>query len=159
MTPGPDDQNGELQALLQEIRLADGRLSTPRRVEQAVLAAWDSRDSRDARDSAEPSPSERTGRYWLLVAASIVFAVLVIRWGTGTEQHAPVAETPAPLPPAVEWLDPDPGSLRVLRLRVPTESLRIQHPVFDPSGVGVVDVEMIIGVDGVARSVRLATAE
>lgn len=157
MTPSPDDENGELHTLLKEIRVADGRLSAPPRVEQAVLAAWDSRDGRDP--GAWPSSSERAGRYWVLAAASVVFAVLVVRWGTGTQRHAPVAATSAPLQPAVEWLDPDPGSLRVLRLHVPTDTLRIQHPVFDPSGVGMVDVEMIIGVDGVARSVRLATAE
>jgi hypothetical protein len=56
-------------------------------------------------------------------------------------------------------LDPDPDSLQIVRLRVASETLRRQgYAVSDHDGDGTVEVEMVLGSDGMARSV-LVTSE
>jgi hypothetical protein len=52
-----------------------------------------------------------------------------------------------------------PSQLMVMRLRMPrTAFARLGVPIADPDAEGLVDVEVLVGEDGVARSIRRAAA-
>ncbi len=49
--------------------------------------------------------------------------------------------------------------LTMMRVRMPRSAFsRLGVPIANPDGDGMVDVEMLVGEDGVARSIRRATA-
>jgi hypothetical protein len=71
----------------------------------------------------------------------------------------PAVTAPWPSDETLAWLGADPASLQVVRIRVDSTALA-QHgyAVSDPDGDGLVDVEMIVGTDGIAQTVRLSPA-
>ena len=72
-------------------------------------------------------------------------------------RHAAAAA--ADVSDAMAWLDTDTASLEIVRLRVASATLAAQGYTFrDPDGGGSVEIEMIIGADGAARSVRFNAA-
>jgi hypothetical protein len=164
-TPNDEWESGDMRTLLGELRQSDRRLSAPPRVEETVLAAWDSRDAEQV-PITSTGPSWRTWG-WMAAAASLVLAVAVVPSRVtplpATDAASTVngvTGTDAPTESALEWLDPDPASLQVVHLRVASDTLQAQGlAVSDPDGDGLVDIEMIVGVDGMARSVRVASAE
>jgi hypothetical protein len=160
----PDDP--ELREALRAMAEADANLTTPQRVEDSLMRAWDSRAH---------TPSSARGRRriaWtvLALAASLALAVaLRDRWAPITDQTAPrSARETAPegaagaavdVSDTMAWLDTDPASLEIVRLRVASATLAAQGYTFsDPDGDGSVEIEMIIGSDGAARSVRFNAA-
>jgi hypothetical protein len=144
---------------------AEANLTTPQRVEDALMRAWDS-------GAHTPSSARRRRLKWtvLALAASVVLAVaLRDRWAPILDQTALRSEreavlgnaagAAADLSDAMAWLDPDPASLEIVRLRVASATLAAQGYTFlDPDGDGTVEIEMIIGTDGAARSVRFNAA-
>jgi hypothetical protein len=49
--------------------------------------------------------------------------------------------------------------LTMMRVRMPRSAFsRLGVPIANPDGDGMVDVEVLVGEDGVARSIRRATA-
>jgi hypothetical protein len=55
--------------------------------------------------------------------------------------------------------DVDPGPLMLMRVRMTRrEFSRLGVPISNPQGDGLVDVEVLVGEDGVARSIRRAVA-
>lgn len=160
-TVPPDDS--ELRETLRAMAEADASLTTPSRVEASLMEAW------DARGPSVPSRSRARGVTWTImaVAASLVVAMVL------QERGAPRASRPITSPdeqtssPSVEaqgkspyeaiaWLDPDPASLQIVRLRVASATLAEQgYAVSDLDGDGSVEIEMIVGADGAARSVRI----
>jgi hypothetical protein len=158
-TPSSEPEADPLQALLGELRASDRNLSAPTRVEQTVLAAWDSNAA--ARVTGRRARPVWVEWRWTAAAASLVLSAVVVGISivrradtTGYDSAVSVWE------PGWEWLDPDPGSLRVVRVRVPSDTLEVHGlAVDDPSRDGVVDIEMIVGEDGLARSVRVASVE
>jgi|SRR5688572_843129 hypothetical protein len=156
-SPSSDPETDELQRLLGELRASDRKLSAPTRVEHAVLEAWDSKARATTR---QPRPMWVDWR-WMAAAASLVLAVVILR-------VSPVRLTDAEdtglavsvWEPGWEWLDPAPGSLRVVRVRVPSDTLEVHGLAVDaPTQDGLVDIELIVGEDGLARSIRLASVE
>jgi len=73
---------------------------------------------------------------------------------------------PSRVPPPVDAayvLVPDAGAgalpLTMMRVRMPRSAFsRLGLPIANPDGDGMVDVEMLVGEDGVARSIRRAAA-
>ena len=54
---------------------------------------------------------------------------------------------------------PDSASLTMMRVRMPRSAFsRLGVPIANPDGDGMVDVEVLVGEDGVARSIRRAAA-
>jgi len=160
----PDDP--ELRDALRAMAEADANLTTPQRVEDSLMRAW---------DSGVHAPSSGGGRRrlkWtvLALAASLVLAVaLRDRWARTLDQTALRSEREtvlghaagavADVSDAMAWLDTDPTSLEIVRLRVASATLAAQGYTFrDPDGDGSVEIEMIIGTDGGARSVRFNAA-
>jgi hypothetical protein len=46
--------------------------------------------------------------------------------------------------------------VRIVRMRLPRSTLAsLGVPVIDPGAAGTVDVELLIGVDGLARTIRM----
>jgi hypothetical protein len=153
----------ELREALRAMAEADADLATPQRVEDALMRAWDS-------GAHSPSSRGRSGITWtvLALAASLVLAVPAVssrdRRAPSPDQTALRSERETVLEyaagaadgsDAMAWLDTDPTSLEIVRVRVASATLAAQgYTVRDPDGGGSVEIEMIIGPDGAARSVR-----
>jgi hypothetical protein len=156
-SPSSEPETDELRRLLGELRASDRNLSAPTRVEHAVLDAWDTK----ARAANRPPRPVWADWRWMAAAASLVLVVVILR--VGPVRLTDTEDTGLPVSvwePGWEWLDPDPGSLRVVRVRVPSDTLEGHGlAVHAPSRDGLVDIELIVGQDGLARSMRVASVE
>jgi hypothetical protein len=147
-------QETDLAKALAALRQAEANVDTPPRVETAVLAAWDA-----AHAQRTASHSRRRWREAGAVAAAVCIAVglwqLGLRLEPTTRRAIEQAEDGRTLLLVGEpILQGEP--VRVVRMRVPASTL---------TGLGVrsaemgaaahVDVDVIVGEDGVARAVRL----
>ena len=104
----------------------------------------------------------------LKMAAVFVLAVVAGYWWSGGGPTPPADQRQVPYPrfaapwpssDALSWLDPEPGSLQIVYVQVAGEALAAQgYAVGDPDGDGLVDLEVIVGLDGLARGVRVAPA-
>lgn len=152
----------ELLRALRTLAREEEDLATPPRVEGRLMRAFDeTRIVRSRHHGLLPGHA-------LKAAAVFVLAVLGGYWwsGGGAEppaEQAPVPEravtAPWPSSEALAWLDPEPGSLQVVYVRVASTTLATQgYAVGDPDGDGLVDLEVIVGDDGLARGVRVAPA-
>jgi hypothetical protein len=144
----------DLAAALHSVREADQHLETPPHVEAALLAAWDR--------AHPPRPVALARRRWQRVAAVAAAGLLGVALGqlgralqeTLRPSPAPVNNSDTLLLVGEPILQGEP--VRVVRMRVPASTL---------TGLGVrpaemdaaahVDVDVIVGEDGVARAVRL----
>ena len=154
----------ELRAALRAMAEEDARLAASPRVEESLMRAWDGRA--DGPSSGRPRRIVWTA---LALAASLVMAIVLRdQWiasnadppslrSAGEVEYPGAGETTADLSyEEVSWLDSDPASLQVVRLRVSSATLAAQgYAVSDLDGDGSVEIEMIIGADGAARRVRL----
>lgn len=161
---GPLDE-AALREALHEMAHADAGVTTPPHVEELVLEAWDAR-----RPLSTPRWRSR-GAVWgaLAVAASLIIAVVLrgrdasvaTHPAQGSDRQAAStvgrhANTPYE---TIAWLDSDPSTLQVVRLRVPSATLAEQgYNLSGLDGAGSVEVEVIMGADGEARSVRVSPA-
>jgi hypothetical protein len=154
----------DVRDALRALARAEEHIAARPHVESAVMHAWDA-------SAAAAARSDRGQRVRALgaVAASFLLAAgasyIWIRADVGVRETEPTEAGVAvgsswPSDEALAWLDPDPASLQIVRLRVASATLSAQgYPVSDPDGDGTVDIEMIVGADGLARSVRVtATA-
>lgn len=144
----------ELAEALEALRQAEAQVDTPPRVEAALLAAWDAAHAQRA-----ASRSRAPWRDAAAVAAAVTIAVGLWQLGQQLEQTTRRATERAEdgrtlLLVGEPILQGEP--VRVVRMRVPASTL---------TGLGVrsaemnaaahVDVDVIVGEDGVARAVRL----
>jgi hypothetical protein len=144
----------ELAEALDALRQAEAQVDTPPRVEAALLAAWDAAHAQRA-----ASRSRTLWRDAAAVAAAVTIAVGLWQLGQQLEQATRRATERAEdgrtlLLVGEPILQGEP--VRVVRMRVPAATL---------TGLGVrftgmdaaaqVDVDVIVGEDGVARAVRL----
>jgi hypothetical protein len=152
----PDE--GELFDALRTLAREDERLATPPRVEERLMRAFD-----------ETHAGARQPR-WLVRHVSKVAAVFVLavaggywwsRGGAGPTAAPDPAESPALVAPwpsseTLAWLDPDPESLQIVHVRIPSTALAAQGYAFEyADGDGLVELEVIVGADGMTRGVRL----
>jgi hypothetical protein len=159
---GPDEEH--LRDALRALARAEEAQAAPPSVEQAVMRHW--QPVRAPRGIWQRVLIAR--RPMMPVAASLVLGVAVgVWWMRGrVDDHGvrlatvDVADTSSSYSyDMLTWLDPNPDSLQIVRLRVASETLRRQgYAVSDHDGDGTVEVEMVLGSDGMARSV-LVTSE
>ena len=153
----------ELQAALRSLAKEHEALAAGPDVEARLMRAWDVTHRR------RMSRWQPFGRAALNLAAALIVTVVAGYWWTkgGVERpNGPalaVDESAAlmlwPSAQSLAWLDAEPTSLQIVHVRVPSGTLGAQgYAMSDPDGDGMVEVEMIIGADGMARSVRVVSA-
>jgi hypothetical protein len=146
-----------VSALLQALRDAEADVVVPPRIENAVLAAWDAARSAPARDHVE-SGFSRT-RLWqragaVAAAAVLTFTLTQLGGKLRTEVSPSTADGSTMVLVGEPILQGEP--VRLVRMRIPASTL---------SALGVrsragdlddaVDVDVIVGEDGVARAIRV----
>ena len=149
--PWEDRRLADAIGLLREV---EARIAAPRRLEAAVLAAWD-------RTQAERSSrrAKELFRRAAAVAAALTITVSLAQLGQTLHRSAQTAagaarDTRTLLVVGEPILQGEP--VRLVRMRVPAATL---------TGLGVrasaadgsvhVDVDVIVGEDGVARAIRI----
>jgi hypothetical protein len=99
---------------------------------------------------------------WVVACAAVVMAAVLLTWKTPEDAGRRSAGSPAPLIENELVLVPEfdrAGPLTLLRVRMTRrEFSRLGVPISNPEGDGLVDVEVLVGEDGVARSIRRAVA-
>ena len=151
-------QDARLADAIGVLREAEGRAKAPPRVAAAVLAAW---------DSTHPERrSTRAGdvlRRAAAVAAAVTITVALAQLGQQLHRSAQTAaeaarDTRTLLVVGEPILQGEP--VRVVRMRVPASTLTelgVRSATADTAAH--VDVDMIVGEDGVARAIRIGTQE
>jgi hypothetical protein len=131
----------------------DQPVIVPARVEAAVMQAWDAAHAAGASHRATPRLAWRVALF-VGAAAGVVIAAAWL-------QRAP-ASTPSEAAAPGEFgfvlvPDPlaDPASMQVVRLRMRRAGLAsLGVPLANPDADGLIEVEVLVGEDGVARSIR-----
>lgn len=140
---------------LRALAAADAQAIVPAHVEAAVMKAWDERPRRSG-GWADRRPWWRAAALVAGAAVLVVVAVLL----RGVPPGAGTGDIPAPEVGYVLVPDPmaDPAALQIMRLRMPRAGLaNLGVPLVNPDADGLVDVELLVGDDGVARAIRRAT--
>jgi hypothetical protein len=160
---GPDGK--ELSDALSALARVDQAQGAPSHVEQAVMRQW--RSVRAGKTGSGLSLITRKPA--LALVASLILGLSLGGWwvrrdveplSVGSQPDAVVGEAAGHSYEMISWLDPDPESLQIVRLRVSSETLRTQgYEVGDPDGDGTVEIEMVLGSDGMARSVLVTSDE
>jgi hypothetical protein len=144
----------ELAEVLAALRQAEADVDVPPRVEAALLAAWDA-----AHAQRTASRSRRLWREAGAVAAGVTIAAGLWQLGQQLERTTRRATERAEdgrtlLLVGEPILQGEP--VRVVRMRVPASTLTsLGVRSADMDAAAHVDVDVIVGEDGVARAVRL----
>jgi hypothetical protein len=142
--------DSQLESVLDSLRKAEGRAETPSHVEAAVLAAW------DRAHSSRPAARAGWGQRVAAAAAAVTIAGGHTQLGRALERAvrtSTVADKSDTLLVVGEpILQGEP--VRVVRMRIPASTL-IGLGVRTSSDVAQVDVDVIVGEDGVARAIRV----
>lgn len=163
---GHRSEHTELSRLLAGLRDAESATDVPAHVEDALLQAWD-RTHAESGIGLLPTGfgSGRRSRAvtgWLGVAAAVIITVGLTTLGERlrTEAARPtVADTSEPgtvVFVGAPILDNEP--VRVVRMRLPAsvlQGLGVRSTAGDPDAI---DVDVIVGEDGVARALRVGTS-
>jgi hypothetical protein len=142
--------------LQQSLRaLAQDEAQVPAHVDAAVMAAWDA-----SRPGQAPAAS-RLWVPWAAACAAIVMTAVLLTWRPANPGAS--SRTAGPAAPLIQQelvLVPEfdrAGPLMLMRVRMTRrEFSRLGVPISNPNGDGLVDVEVLVGEDGVARSIRRA---
>jgi hypothetical protein len=147
----PDDQN--LSALFDALRRAESDDSAPLHVEFAVMKAWDA--------SHAPAVSNvrvSTASWVASLAAAAVLAISLTAVGGRLRSAAVVAPSLAAEAPTVILVgEPvrDGEQVRLVRMRMPASALHTLGVTSTAALGDDVDIDVIVGEDGVARAVSL----
>lgn len=153
----------DLQAGLRALAREEAALQATDDIEARLMRAW------DAAHTATPARRRFVPRAWQVAAAVALLVASGTYWWARTSTRpavrastgAPdlVAEPAVPSDEVQAWLDLDPGSMQVVRVGVSRATLVAQgYAVSDPDGDGLVEIDVVVGADGVARTVQLAAA-
>jgi hypothetical protein len=138
---------------LRALSADDQPMRVPARVEAAVMLAWDAEHAAGASHRATRWLAWRVAR--LVGAATGV--VVAAAW---LQREPPSTPRDMAAPREFELVlvpDPlaDPTSLQVVRLRMRRAGLAsLGVPLANPDADGLIEVEVLVGEDGVARSIR-----
>jgi hypothetical protein len=146
-----DDTN--VSRLLAGLRDAESRITAPAHVEAALLQAW---------DRSHAAPIAGTGSIasgWLGLAAAAVLAVGLttlgerLRTETATVAGAAEADPGAVVFVGAPILDDEP--VRLVRMRMPVSVLRSLGVRSTAGDRDAINVDVVVGEDGVARALRV----
>lgn len=141
-----------LASALDDLREVEGHVKARPRVEAAVLAAW---------DRAHAQPMVSPARHWwqrvAAVAAAVTLSVGLAQLGRALQQAVRMPTTATDnsdtlLLVGEPILQGEP--VRVVRMRIPASTL-VGLGVRAGGGVAQVDVDVIVGEDGIARAIRV----
>jgi len=153
MTPTQWDDT-DLADALEALRRDEALVETPPHVETTVLAAWD-RAHAPRIDTRPLTLWQRAGA----IAASVIVAVSLGQLGRELQRTTQASAEP-PRQSRTLLLVGEPilqgEPVRVVRMRVPASTL-IGMGVRSAAGdqAGHVDVDVIVGEDGIARAIRV----
>ena len=141
-----------LASALDDLREVEGHVKAPPRVEAAVLAAWDRTHA-----ARTVSPSRQRWQRVAAVAAALTISLGLAQLGRALQQavRTPALEANSNdtlLLVGEPILQGEP--VRVVRMRIPASTL-VGLGVRADGGVAQVDVDVIVGEDGVARAIRV----
>jgi hypothetical protein len=146
----PDDQN--LATLFDALRCAESDSSAPPRVEAAVMKAWDASHLPPVVSSVRLSAASRMAS--LAAAAVLVVGLTVV----GQRLRSVVAPSLAAEAPTVILVG-EPvlagEQVRRVRMRMPASALHALGVTSTTAVEDDVDVDVIVGEDGVARALSL----
>jgi hypothetical protein len=138
---------------LRTLAVDDQHVAAPASVETAVMRAWDAEHAAVASHRSSRLAARRVALLVGAAAAVVVAATWLQREpASAPREISPLAELGYVLVP-----DPlaDPESLHVVRLRMRRAGLAsLGVPLVNPDADGLVEVELLVGEDGVARSIR-----
>jgi len=148
----PDDQR--LSALLDALRHSQSDDSAPRHVESAVMKAW------DAAHAPAVSNVRVTAASWVasLAAAAVLAISLTV---VGGRLRSAAIVTPAiaaeTSPTVILVGEPvrDGEQIRLVRMRMPASALHALGVTSTGALEDDVDIDVIVGEDGVARALSL----
>jgi len=158
----PEETNADERELLDALRTLareEERLGTPHRVEARLMRAFDERRMHGHR--------RLFARHVLEAAAMLALVVFGAYWWNRGTPETPASNkiadaaiaTPWSSSDALMWLDPEPESLQIVHVRVTTAALAAQgYAIVDGDNDAPVDLEVILGADGMPRGVRVAQA-
>jgi hypothetical protein len=144
----------DLTDALAMLRREEACIETPSRVESAVLAAWD-RDRAARRAERRRALRHRAAA----TAAAVAITVGLVQLGrvfhqTARTPGAPVGDTRTLLVVGEPILQGEP--VRVVRMRVPVSTLtELGVRPATGSTASHVDLDVIVGEDGIARAIRV----
>jgi hypothetical protein len=141
-----------LASALDDLREGDGHIEAPPHVETAVLAAWDR-----AHAARTVSPSRQWWQSVAAVAAALTITIGLAQLGRALQHAVRIPASTAHnndtlLLVGEPILQGEP--VRVVRMRIPASTL-VGLGVRAGTGVAQVDVDVIVGEDGVARAIRV----
>ena len=148
----PDDQN--LSALFDALRRAEAHDSAPPHVESAVMRAWDASHVPAVSDARVSAAS------WLAsLAAAAVLAISLSAVGGRFRSAAIVTPSHAAetSPTVILVGEPvrDDEQVRLVRMRMPASALHALGVTSTAALEDDVDVDVVVGEDGVARALSL----
>lgn len=155
------DEKELLSALRALAREEEGLTARPH-IEARLMRVWDeTRGVSAGRRRVFAGP-------FLKVAAALVLVASAAHWWNRDgasppafpeQRDQPTMMTSWPSSETLAWLDPEPGSLQIVHVRVASAALAAQgYALNDPDGDGLIDLEVIVAADGTARGVRVASA-
>jgi hypothetical protein len=149
----------DVESAWRALRDDDAAVTPPPAVDEAVLAAWSSARVRRRR-ATRMTPVVWAG----VVAVLVVVAVMAWRPFTGAPEGGALQRLPAAGPALpVMTLAADPlfenEPLEIVRVRLPRSALRaLGIALVEPEAAGLVDVDVLVGGDGLPRDIRRVSA-
>jgi hypothetical protein len=153
-----------IDSALEDLAATDAHVAAPGKLKAAVLRAWD--EQQQAARGPEGIRHVRwpTAAACVLIpaAAALVIAIASLARDPAAAPDRRLAARDRAAPGNTGYvIVPEPFSdtaLHVVRVRMATMALAtLGMPLADPDAQGLVDVEILVGDDGVARSIRNAT--
>ncbi len=146
-------QHDDLAALLDALRDAESGDAAPAHVEAAVMRAWDA-----SRAQTPPARLSVLSQFASVAAGAVIAAGLTVLGGHLRSTTAVRASLAADTSPTVILVgEPilDGEHVRLVRMRLPAATLHALGVRSTASATGDIDVDVVIGEDGVARGLSL----
>lgn len=146
-----DSTGADVERALRALAAVDAREEAPAGMHALVMKAWD----RDM--SAVPRGRAVVARAAMLAGAASVAAAALLLIADRSRDDGPRGREEPPPAGTIALAEPplDPAATSVVRVRMPRRALAgLGIPLADPEGGGAVDLEILVGEDGIARTIR-----
>jgi hypothetical protein len=146
--------NDDLVALLDALRDAESCAAAPAHVETALMRAWDASRA----PGRTQAPLSAASRFAALAAGAVLAAGLTFLGGhlrSATAVNPVLATDAAPVVILIGEPILEGEHVRLVRMRMPAATLHTLGVRSTAFAAGDVDVDVVVGEDGVARAVSL----